>query len=375
MVMALLVLVPAVLYAGSLVAARRILPFAGQLWAQPPPLTVIKPVRGLDAGAEQNFRSFFEQRYPADWEMIFSLESSTDDAVPVLEQLIAAYPEVEARLVFADPSEGLTGKMSNVSAAFKEARYDYIVISDSDMRVEGDFLHRMVTPLQNADVGLVGSLPVYFGGEGCWAQALQVYAHLFSLTFGAVIADAQLPGKFAAGNQALRRSLLDEIGGLEAIGGYLTEDLRLGTIVGRRGQKIIYASMAWSPIGRLSRDELVDTLTRYLYGSRALSRPLFLFTVLLGTAHWLLPIVAAAITNVGWISAAIVLTLIRAFVAFVSHIRWAGPTSFTAVFRAGVVLDLAFVSAGLRVLLGRPLRWRGVTYRVRSDGSVQRLSV
>src|SRR5690606_30380302 len=183
-----------------------------------PPLSVIKPVRGLDPGAEINFRTFFQQRYPSEFELIFACESEDDPAVPLLRRLIAEYPHVPARLVLAPPRPDLTGKMANVAAAYRHARHDLLVISDSDMRAAPDFLHRLVSPLQEDGVGLVGTLPVYTEAGGWPGRSLQVYAHLFSLCFGAVIADVDLPGTFAAGNQALRRDRAEALDGFEALG-------------------------------------------------------------------------------------------------------------------------------------------------------------
>src|SRR5690606_38837253 len=130
------------LYAVACVLASRRLPLEPPLWADAPPVSVIKPVRGLDPGAEANFRSFFRQRYPSAFELIFACESEDDPAVPLLRRLIAEHPDVRAELVLAPARPDLTGKMANVAAAYRRARYDLLVVSDSDMRAEPDFLHR-----------------------------------------------------------------------------------------------------------------------------------------------------------------------------------------------------------------------------------------
>ena len=361
------------LYAGAYLSARRRLPLRPPLWPDPPPVSVLKPVRGCDAEAEANFRTFFRQDYPAPYELIFAVESADDPVVPVLRRLMAEHPGVEARLVLSEPRPDLTGKMANVTAAYRHARHDLIVVSDSDMRVAPDFLHRLVSPLQDPAVALVGTLPVYTKATTLWARALQVYAHLFALCFGAVIAEVDLPGKFAAGNQALRRKLVEALGGFEAIGGYLTEDVRLSQAARASGGRVVYAAMAEAPVGTLAMSELLDTLTRYLFGSRAMSLPLYAFTCLLNLGHWLVPAAGAVAGDPPLLALGLVPVLTRALVAWRLHLRWAGPVSFASTMAAAVVLDAAFLVAAVRVLLRRPVRWRNVLYRVAPDGRVHRL--
>lgn len=369
-------LVWALLWAGIygaayLLAARR-LPLAPALWSDAPPVSVLKPVRGLDPEAEANFRSFFNQRYPAGFELIFACESEDDPAVPLLRRLIAEHPDVRAELVLAPARPDLTGKMANVAAAYRRARYDLLVVSDSDMRAEPDFLHRLVSPLQDPRVGLVGTLPIYTDAHGLAGRALQVYAHLFSLCFGAVIADIEVPGKFAAGNQALRRDLAEALNGFQALGPYLTEDVHLANMARRGGRRVVFGAMARVPVGRPGRVEVVETLTRYLTGSRAMSPPLFLFTCLLGLGHWLTPVAGLALRRWDLAAAGLLPVLARAAVAWGMHRRWAGPCSFPAKLAAALALDGLFLQAALRVLRGRPISWRGVRYRVDFAGRIRR---
>ncbi|MFO7246194.1 MAG: glycosyltransferase [Thermaerobacter sp.] len=360
------------LYAVACVLASRRLPLEPPLWADAPPVSVIKPVRGLDPGAEANFRSFFRQRYPSAFELIFACESEDDPAVPLLRRLMEEHPEVPARLVLAPPRPNLTGKMANVAAAYRHARHPLLVISDSDMRVGPDFLHRLVSPLADDRVGLVGTLPVYIDADGLPAQALQVYAHLFSLCFGAVIADVQLPGKFAAGNQAMRRDLAEALGGFESLGRFITEDVQLSNAAREGGRRVVYAAMADVPVGRPNRREVVETLTRYLMGSRAMSLPLFAFTCLLNLGHWLTPAAGLALGRADLAALGLLPVATRMAVAWHMHRRWAGPCRPAGKVLAALALDGMFLEAAVRVLLGRPVSWRGVRYRVDRAGRVHR---
>src|SRR5690606_26541995 len=104
------------LYAVACVLASRRLPLEPPLWADAPPVSVIKPVRGLDPGAEANFRSFFRQRYPSAFELIFACESEDDPAVPLLRRLMEEHPEVPARLVLAPPRRAAVAGRSRLPA-------------------------------------------------------------------------------------------------------------------------------------------------------------------------------------------------------------------------------------------------------------------
>ncbi|HEX6989980.1 MAG TPA: glycosyltransferase, partial [Bacillota bacterium] len=250
--------------------------------------------------------------------------------------------------------------------------HDLLVVSDSDMRVDPEFLHRLVSPLRDDGVGLVGTLPVYVAAEGPAGRALQVYAHLFSLCFGAAIADLDLPGKFAAGNQALRRDLAEALDGFEALGPFLTEDVRLAEAARAGGRRVVYAAMADVPVGRPSRDEVVETLTRYLLGSRAMSLPLFVFTCLLNLGHWLTPVAGAVLGRVELLAVGLLPVLVRVGVAWSMHRRWAGPCGLGEKACAALTLDALFLLAMVRVVLRRPVSWRGVRYRVDTAGRVRR---
>lgn len=354
------------------------LPLQWPLWDSPPPVSVLKPVRGLDPDAEANFRSAFEQQYPAPWEIIFALESPDDPAVPLIRRLMPEY-DVPARIVISRPGQGITGKMANVLEAYRHASYPVIVVSDSDMQVERDFLHRMVSPLKDPGVGLVGALPVYTGGANIWSQALMVYAHLFGLCVAGAVTHLQVPGRFAAGNQAIRRDVLEAVGGFQAIAGYISEDLRLGQLVRRLGLRIVDATITYAPVEPLDADQLTQVLARYQLASRALSLPLYIFTSFLMLAHWI-PLLAIPWlwTVTGGISGETVVfglapAITRTLVAWHTHIRWAGKVSLAQVAAAATMLDWTFCKALVRTSYNKTVEWRNVKYECLRDGRIRRL--
>src|SRR5580704_7041637 len=106
---------------------------------QMPPLSILKPLHGDDEGLDENLRSFFKQDYP-EFEILFAVESEEDRAVPEVKRLIAEHPEIAARLVIAGLSPVPNAKVHSLRCMQAEARYDLMVMSDSDVRVTPRFL-------------------------------------------------------------------------------------------------------------------------------------------------------------------------------------------------------------------------------------------
>ena len=110
-----------------------------------PPVTIIKPTKGIDQSALDNFRSFCEQDYPNDYEILFCVEGSLDPSIPVIRGVMQEYPDVDVRIVFSDPEDTRSmGKVKNMIAGYDASSYDVIIFSDSDAHVPPDFLRETV---------------------------------------------------------------------------------------------------------------------------------------------------------------------------------------------------------------------------------------
>lgn len=201
-----------------------------------PPVSILKPVKGLDPQAYENFLSFVRQNYP-EFEILFGVLDADDPAVPVIERLQQEFSEPNIRLIIADPL-GTNPKVSILHHLVKEARYEVVAISDSDMRVTPDYLSRVVAPLANPKTGLVTCL--YKGGE-----ALNLAARLEALYMGGtflpsvLVGRRYLAGRFALGaTLVLRQSDLIAVGGFGAIADYLADDYELGARIGAQGRRV-----------------------------------------------------------------------------------------------------------------------------------------
>src|SRR5258707_10219079 len=104
-----------------------------------PAISILKPLRGLDPGAYENFASFCRQNYP-EYEILFAVSDPDDPAVPIVQKLIADFPERPIRLVVVENRLGPNSKVSNLCRLAREARHDLLVITDSDVRVEPGYM-------------------------------------------------------------------------------------------------------------------------------------------------------------------------------------------------------------------------------------------
>lgn len=122
-----------------------------------PPASIIKPVRGVDHEAYQNFASFCSLDYP-EYEIVFAVADKGDPVIPIIEKLRADFPRRSIRLITNVPQLGTNEKINNLCQLAQKAKYDLLVMSDSDVRVETDYLRAVVAPFADPEVGAVTAL-------------------------------------------------------------------------------------------------------------------------------------------------------------------------------------------------------------------------
>jgi len=224
-------------YAFAIFSARRFFSRRLQPAAFAPPVSILKPVSGLDPEAGANFASFCRQDYP-DYEILFGVTDPDDPAVPVIRKLIQEFPERPIRLLIGSESKGSNDKVSKLCRLAREARHEILVMSDSDIRVAPDYLRVLVAPLGDPQVGAVTCLyrPIPAPRLGAELDA----TGLSSDFFAGVVTAWQLEGvKFTLGaSVAMARRHLEEIGGFETIADCLFDDLELGRRIASRGHKV-----------------------------------------------------------------------------------------------------------------------------------------
>jgi len=202
-----------------------------------PAVTILKPVRGADAQAYENFASFCRQEYPS-YQILFGVQDATDPVIPIIEHLQRDFPAYDLELVISAQELGHNRKVSNLQNLLTHAKHDVLVIADSDIRVGPDYLRRVIAPLQEPGTGMVTCL---YRGTNATTLPGRLENLGLSATFGPEVCTARwLQGvKFALGSTiVLKRAVLNEIGGFAAIADHLADDYELGQRTAEAGHAI-----------------------------------------------------------------------------------------------------------------------------------------
>jgi ceramide glucosyltransferase len=202
-----------------------------------PPISVLKPVRGLDPEAYENYASFCRQDYP-NYELIFCVGDFNDPAVPALQKLMRDFPERQIRLLFGSGRSAINDKVAKLVRMVNEAENEFLVISDSDVRVEPNYLRTVVAPLRDPKVGCVTCFYVSIHDETL-VQHLQSIG-MYSDFYPGILVAQQLDGiKFTLGPTIVTtRAHLAAFGGYEAIENKPADDLLVGRLIAQQGLKV-----------------------------------------------------------------------------------------------------------------------------------------
>ena len=203
-----------------------------------PAVSILKPLRGTDPEIYQSFRSHCLQDY-GEYEIIFGVSDPDDPAIPLVEQLQREFPQRRIVLIVCEQVRGTNLKVSNLMQMLPSARYDYLLVNDSDICVPSDYLRRVLAPFADAKVGLVTCL---YRGQAAPTLGSKLEAVGISAEFHpGVLAARQLEGgiHFALGSTlAFSRLSLAAIGGFEPLVDYLADDYELGRRISEAGYRV-----------------------------------------------------------------------------------------------------------------------------------------
>ena len=214
---------------------------SGSLSREMPGVSILKPLKGLDDGLFDNLESFCTLDYP-NYEIIFALQNRNDPAFKVAAKIKEKYPLRDISIVTEYCDEGLNPKVNNLIPAYKKAGYGLILISDSNVRVERDYLSAMTVHMQDPAVGLVSSVIKGIGGRSVGAVFENL--HLNSFIVGSVcFLDRYLGMPCVIGKSMLmRKKDLDAIGGFAAVKDLLAEDYIIGQRIHEMGKRVVLSS-------------------------------------------------------------------------------------------------------------------------------------
>lgn len=202
------------------------------------PVTVFKPLCGDEPFLYENLRSFCDQDYPH-FEVVFGVRDPSDPAIAVAERVMREFPNVETRLVIDDRVHGGNYKTSNLANMSGAAKHDLVVIADSDMRVDRGYLASVTAPLADPAVGVVTCLYVGRPTPGIWSTLGAMFINEWFIPSVLVAHTRNAVLSCFGSTMALRRQVLDGIGGFRALADHLADDYMLGRLVAARGHRIV----------------------------------------------------------------------------------------------------------------------------------------
>ncbi len=348
-----------------------------------PRVSILKPVKGLDAAAREGFVSFIEQDYP-DFEVIFAVEDEEDPVLALIRELQAAYPTREIRLVNSSPRSVEMGKTNNVLAAQRAATGQVYVSADSDVIAgQGDLrrlVQRLYTPLDGKIVAVAGALPVYRRMGDFGAHLMGSYYSPFLLLYYSVKHGVRIFDVFPGTYYAIRPEALERVGGFARVGDNIADDSTLGQHLFEAG----YACALSRVMGSVPEpNKSLANFWAHQYRWNLTYRMTIPFWqyLMLPMAHPFAlvalspPVFASAGIGAGWGWMAVAVYVV---------VRWLCVGSINlfvlrepAYWRSMVILPLTEVlllGAWFRALVQTTTSWRGRVYRVRRGGSLVRLN-
>jgi ceramide glucosyltransferase len=206
--------------------------------SQLPPVSILKPLKGVDPEIWESFCSHCEQAYPQ-FQLIFGVSDPGDPAIEVVRELQAKYPNLPMELIACDRVLGANIKVSNLAQMLPAARHELLLVNDSDIRVPPDYLRKAIAPLADASVGLVTCLYRGVAGPtlGSRLEALGIGTDFVPGVLSARFLERGL--HFGLGSTlAFRRRDLEAIGGFEALLDYLADDYELGRRIAATGKRV-----------------------------------------------------------------------------------------------------------------------------------------
>ena len=329
------------------------------------PISVLKPLAGIDDGLEENLRTFFEQRY-SDFEILFAVRNPTDPAIAVAERLRARYPGVPSQLIVTGEPPYPNAKVYSLDRMLAASRHDLLVMSDSDIRVTADMLAVIAAEFQDAKLGLATCPYRAVPGRSFW-NTLEAIG-LNTEFIGGVLVARMLDGmKFALGPTiAARRATLEGIGGFDAVKDFLAEDFVMGNLAAARGDRVILSSYVIEH--HIGAQTLAANLRHRLRWNRSTrrSRPagyvgqLFTNPLPLALLLW-------AVRPEWWPIAGVTLLLRAAAALATAGYVLRDPLTARLFFLLPFQDTLSF-AMWLAGFFGNTILWRGRKYYLRADG-------
>ena len=341
-----------------------------------PPVSVLKPLCGLEPGLYQNLRSFCQQDYP-EYQVVFGVLSRHDPALPVVERLRAEFPSLPIEVVINPQQHGSNCKVSNLINMIAQARYDVLAMADSDTCVGRNYLSIVTEPLRDEAVGLVTCLYHAVPTESAFSRLGAMYVNEWYMPSVLVAWLFGYRGYVSGQTLCVRRDTLQKTGGLHAIANHLADDHELGERVCGLGLRIELSHYVPSAecheqsFHSLTRHEVRWMRTLHVLRPRCFPFIFLSFGLPLALLGIVLATVTPSLDALAW--ALFGTAVLARVVLHLSH-RLGGKRAALADFWLVPGRDLLMCWVWFRSLLSSCVTWRGNEFDVDARGIMHRLS-
>jgi ceramide glucosyltransferase len=356
-----------------------------------PAVTLLKSLKGADAATEDCLRSWFEQDYRGEVQILFAVASADDPVCGIVEKLQQEFPNHDVQLGIFPGLIGANAKVSKLAELEKLARHDIFIVSDADVRVSTDFLANAVAPLREPTVGLVNC---FYRLANPSTLAMRWEAIAMNADFWSQVLQSQTlkPLDFAMGAVMLtRRNLVAEIGGFESLADCLADDYQLGNRIAKLGHRIVLSPIVvecWDP--PMSWRAVWKHQLRWARTIRVCQPVPYFFSILSNAGFWAMVWFAVCVvigvqkthlhTSPNGFDASIplgpwgllpaIFLVARMVIACNLQSRLTGSSDGTGYFWLVPIKDLLQAAIWFCAFTGNRIEWRGQVYRLRRDGTL-----
>ncbi len=341
---------------------------------QLPPVSILKPLKGIDPQIWEAFCSHCEQDYP-EFQLIFGVSDPNDPAIGLVRKLQERYPNRQIDLRVCQRDLGTNRKLSTLAQMLPAARHEILLVNDSDIRVAPDYLRRVIAPLADSAVGMVTCL---YRGIAATTLGSRLEALGISTDFVPGVLSARLIEKglhFGLGSTlAFRQSDLQAIGGFEAVVNYLADDYELGNRIAALGKRVELSEVVVDTfLPAYSLSQFFDHQLRWARSVRGARRWGYVGLLLTFGLPWALVALVAA-RGSGWVWALFVATVAaRLAVGLTSAVEVLGDSQALRDLFLLPVRDLIAPVVWALGLVGNRIFWRGEVFYLK-NGHLERIA-
>ncbi len=333
-------------------------------------VSVIHPIKDLDFEFEKNLQSWMNQNFKGKVEHIFSFQEPDDHAISVVKQFSEKYPETDMKIIVNPVIKGLNGKSSNMIYGAKTAKYDFLMFGDSDIRIKPDFIVKMVRPLIEKKVGMTTCGQINIGGKDFWTRYFTFIQNSETDFIWAFLTKLGMNLGATGAAFAMRREVLEEVGGLEAFGSSLLEDFHLGTKLRRNGYKLVLGPVLECHVDKIPREKSFNYAKRIAIGIRddiLFELPVFIIMLFW---YWILFIIALTFGNIQLLNLVFVFMGLRTIDGILQK-----TVTMNRILPVDFIMPLFFDVFGTFYLLysftKSDISWRGIKYEVKKGGFIR----